>query len=144
MRSPLAAIAIAGFAVCSIQVASAQTMPAGSPAASVAPSASAAPLPSPDAALTQRLAGFFQDMIAGKPPTQNLTSIMQAAMTPSALAPVKQFFAGLGTFEQLQFISHDQLGGYQRYHFLATFSSGSQKVMFVLDPTGALAGFFNE
>jgi hypothetical protein len=126
-----------------MQIASAQT-PGAAPTASVAPSAAAAPLPSPDATLTQRFAGFFQDVIAGKPPTQNLTSVMQAAMTPSALAPVKQFFAALGTFQQLQYVSHDQLGGYQRYHFLATFSNGSQKVLFVLDPTGALAGFFNE
>jgi hypothetical protein len=136
------AFVFASIAACSTGIARAQSMPAASPTASIAPSTS--PLPSPDPALTQRFQAFFTDVIAGKPPTQNLTSVMQAAMTSSALIPVKQYFSGLGTFQTLQYVNHDQLGGYQRYHFMATFSNGSQKVMFVLDPTGALAGYFNE
>jgi hypothetical protein len=113
-------------------------------AASPTPSASPAVAASPDPVLAQRFQAFFADVLADRTPTQNLIPEMQKAMTPAALVPVKQYFASLGTFKQLQYVNADQLGGYRRYHFLATFTIGSQKVMFVLDPAGALAGFFNE
>jgi hypothetical protein len=109
------------------------------------PAPSAAPVAAPiDPALVTEFSTFFGDVIAGRPPTGNLAPVMRVAMTPAALLPVQQYFSSLGTFERLQFVSRDTAGNFERYHFLATFSNGSQKVMFVTDRSGALAGFFNE
>jgi hypothetical protein len=119
--------------------ANAQSPYAATPAPSSAPIA--APL---DPSLVSQFSTFFSDVIAGRPPTGNVTPVMRAAMTPAALIPVQQYFASLGTFVRLQFVSHDTAGNFERYHFLATFTNGSQKVMFVTDRSGALAGFFNE
>ncbi|HEY1682331.1 MAG TPA: hypothetical protein VGF98_11880 [Candidatus Tumulicola sp.] len=119
--------------------ANAQSPYAATPAPSAAPVAAQL-----DPALVAQFSTFFSDVIAGRPPTGNITPVMQAAMTPAALMPVQQYFSSLGTFARLQFVSHDTAGNFERYHFLATFSNGSQKVMFVTDRSGALAGFFNE
>jgi hypothetical protein len=131
------AIALMGALV--VAPANAQSPYAATPAPSAAPVA--AP---PNPALVTQFGTFFADVIAGRPPTGNIAPVMRAAMTPAALIPVQQYFASLGTFQHLQFVSHDTAGNFERYHFLATFTNGSQKVMFVTDPTGALAGFFNE
>jgi hypothetical protein len=140
MRS-LAFLAVAMALVCTFaaEPAHAQSPYAATPAPSAAPVA--AP---PDPALVTQFGTFFADVIAGRPPTGNVAPVMQAAMTPAALIPVRQYFSSLGTFQRLQFVSHDTAGNFERYHFLATFTNGSQNVMFVTDPTGALAGFFNE
>jgi hypothetical protein len=118
----------------------AQSPPTSAAAASSSPS----PAPTPDLALVQQFEAFFNDVLAGRTPTQNLTSQMRSAMTPAALAPVQQYYASLGTLSQFQYLYMDQLGSYRRYHFMATFSNGSQKVMFVLDPGGEITGFFDE
>ncbi|HXM08122.1 MAG TPA: hypothetical protein VN936_11695 [Candidatus Acidoferrum sp.] len=118
---------------------------AQSPTPSTAiPSSSPSPAPTPDLALVQQFEAFFNDVLAGRTPTQYLTSQMRSAMTPAALAPVQQYYASLGTLSQFQYLYTDQLGAYRRYHFMATFSNGSQKVMFVLDPGGEITGFFDE
>ena len=118
---------------------------AQSPASSAAvPSSSPSAAPTPELALVQQFEAFFNDVLAGQTPTQNLTSQMRSAMTPAALAPVKEYYASLGTLTQMQYLSTDQAGGFTRYHFLATFSNGSQKVMFVLDQDGEITGFFDE
>lgn len=135
----LLAGAIAFVCTFAATAANAQSPYAATPAPSVAPVA--API---DPALVTEFGTFFSDVIAGRPPAGNITPVMQAAMTPAALIPVQQYFASLGTFQRLQFLSHDTAGNFERYHFLATFTKGSQKVMFVTDGSGALAGFFNE
>jgi hypothetical protein len=114
------------------------------PSSAATPSPSPSPAPTPDLSLVQQFEAFFNDVLAGRTPAQNLTSQMRSAMTPAALAPVKEYYASLGTLSQFQYLSTDQLGGYRRYHFMATFSNGSQKVMFVLDPGGEITGFFDE
>lgn len=119
--------------------ANAQSPYAARPAPSAAPSG--APL---DPALVTQFGSFFSDVIAGRPPTGNLAPVMRVAMTPAALLPVQQYFSSLGTFQRLQFVSHDTAGNFERYHFVAIFTNGSQNVMFVTDRSGALAGFFNE
>ena len=137
----LASLAGAMALMCSSAAAAAneQSPYATTPAPSAAPVAAQL-----DPALVTQFTTFFSDVIAGRPPTGNITPVMQAAMTPAALIPVQQYFASLGPFQRLQFVSHDTAGNFERYHFLATFTNGSQKVMFVTDRSGALAGFFNE
>jgi hypothetical protein len=109
------------------------------------PAPSAAPIAAPvDPALVAEFNAFFTDVIDGRPPTGNVTPVVQAAMTPAALLRVQQYFSSLGTFQRLQFVSHDTAGNFERYHFVAIFTNGSQNVMFVTDRSGALAGFFNE
>ncbi|MEO7201034.1 MAG: hypothetical protein ABI431_00295 [Candidatus Tumulicola sp.] len=137
----LALLAGAVALICTLAAAraNAQSPYAATPAPSAAPVAAQL-----DPALVTQFSTFFSDVIAGRPPTGNVTPVMQAAMTPSALIPVQQYFASLGTFAHLQFVSHDTAGNFERYHFLAIFTNGSQKVMFVTDRSGALAGFFNE
>lgn len=117
---------------------------AQSPPATAAPSSSPSPAPTPDLALVQEFEAFFNDVLAGRTPTQNLTAQMRSSMTAAALAPVKAYYDSLGTLSQLQYLNEDVLGGYRRYHFMALFSNGSQKVMFVLDPSGQITGFFDE
>jgi hypothetical protein len=137
------------LALLAAAIASICTLPAGraiaqSPYAAT-PTPSAAPVAaSLDPALVAEFDAFFNEIIAGRPPTGNIAPVMQAAMTPAAMIPVQQYFSSLGTFQRLQFVSHDTAGNFERYHFLATFTNGSQKVMFVTDRSGALAGFFNE
>ncbi|HEY3674434.1 MAG TPA: hypothetical protein VGK84_00420 [Candidatus Tumulicola sp.] len=136
----LAALTIALVALAVPASLRAQSTPASTAAASSSPS----PAPTPDLALVQQFETFFNDVLAGQPPTQNLTSQMRTSMTPAALAPVEQYYASLGTLSQFQYLFEDRINGYRRYHFLATFSNGSQKIMFVLDSSGDIAGFFDE
>jgi hypothetical protein len=141
-RKLLGLITIALAALCTPDGVHAQSLPSAKAVPTSSPSPS--PAPTPGLALVQQLEAFFNDVLVGQTPTQNLTSQMRSAMTPAALAPVKEYYASLGTLTQMQYLSTDQAGGFTRYHFLATFSNGSQKVMFVLDQGGEITGFFDE
>ncbi len=93
------------------------------------------------APLTDRFATFFTSLLAAKVPTDKMTDAFKAAMTPATLSELQAMFASNGTFERLQFVADDQAGPYHRYRYTAVFSSGTQPVTFVLDSTGAIAGF---
>ncbi len=94
------------------------------------------------APLTSRFSAFFASLLAGKVPTDRMTDALKGTMTPSTIGELGQMFAANGTFERLQFDSDDEAGGYHRYHYTAVFSAGTQPVTFVLDSSGAIAGFF--
>jgi hypothetical protein len=101
--------------------------------------------PTPDiAALTTRFTAFFTDVLAGKAPTQGLTDKMQTALTPAVLSQLQQIYGTLGTFQKLSFKFQDSMQGFQRYHYTAVFQKGSPGVMFVVDSSDKIAGFFNE
>jgi len=94
------------------------------------------------APLTNRFTTFFTSLLAAKVPADEMTGTFKAAMTSATLGEIRAMFAANGAFERLQFVSEDETGGYHRYHYAAVFSSGTQPVTFVLDSSGAVAGFF--
>jgi hypothetical protein len=98
----------------------------------------------PDSALTARFSTFLTDVLAGRLPATGLSDPMKAAFTSDVLAQVDTAFAGLGTFQKLQFVREDTVQGYQRYHYVAVFDKGAQPLMFVLDSSGNIAGFFKD
>jgi D-alanyl-D-alanine carboxypeptidase len=94
------------------------------------------------APLANRFATFFTSLLVAKVPADKMTDAFKAAMTPATLGELRAMFAADGTFERLRFLSDDETGGYHRYRYTAVFSAGTQPVTFVLDSTGAIAGFF--
>lgn len=105
--------------------------------------ATAAPA-APSSALTARFTAFLTDILAGRMPGTGLTDAMKTGLTPQLLSQIDSAFASLGTFQSLQFVRQDMLQGYQRYHYVAVFSKGSQPLLFVLDSSGNIAGFFRD
>lgn len=93
------------------------------------------------APVTARFTTLFASLLAGKVPVDEMTDAFRAAIVPT-IGAVGQLFAANGTFERLQFVSDDEVGGYHRYHYTAVFSGGNEPVMFVLDSDGRIAGFF--
>jgi len=104
----------------------------------------ASPGPAPDASLTARFTAFFQDLLAHRVPATPMIPQMKSSLTPSAIAQVDQSFASLGAFKDLTYVSHDAVEGYQRYHYRGNFANGTQPLMFVIDSSGAMAGFFKD
>jgi hypothetical protein len=97
-----------------------------------------------DPAKTARFDTFFRSVLAGHAPTQGLTPAMQQALTPAALSQIDSLYATCGTFEKLQYVGEDSVQGYDRFHYAAIFDKGKQGVMFVLDSSGNIAGFFKD
>jgi hypothetical protein len=116
------------------------------PAQAASAAAQAASQTAVDAAkaapLTDRFTAFFASLLAARVPGDEMTDAFKRAMTPSTLGELRKLFAANGTFERLQFVSDDEVGGYHRYHYTAVFSAGNQPVTFVLDTNDAIAGFF--
>ena len=104
----------------------------------------ASPGPAPDSSLTDRFTAFVQDLLAHRVPSTPMIAQMHTALTPSAINEIDQSFASLGAFHNLTYLSHDTLQGYQRYHYRGNFANGTQPLMFVLDSSGAMAGFFKD
>jgi len=104
----------------------------------------ASPGPAPDAALTARFSAFFADLLAHRVPSTPMIPQMKSSLTPSAIAQLDQSFASLGAFKDLTYVSHDAVEGYQRYHYRGNFANGTQPLMFVVDSSGAIAGFFKD
>ncbi len=104
----------------------------------------ASPGPAPDASLTARFTTFFEDLLAHRVPSTPMIPKMKSELTPSAISQLDQSFASLGAFKDLTYVSHDVVEGYQRYHYRGNFANGTQPLMFVLDSSGAIAGFFKD
>ena len=98
----------------------------------------------PDSALTARFAAFLTGVLAGHLPATGVSDQMKAAFTPDLVSQVDTLFASLGTFKSLQFVSQDSAQGFQRYHYIAAFDKGTQPLLFVLDSSGNIAGFFKD
>lgn len=98
----------------------------------------------PDSALTARFAAFLTGVLAGHLPATGVSDKMKAAFTPDLLSQVDTLFAPLGGFKSLQFVSQDSAQGFQRYHYIAVFDRGTQPLLFVLDSSGNIAGFFKD
>lgn len=97
-----------------------------------------------DPAKTQRFTTFLQGILAGKLAERDLTEAMKTALTPEHIAEIRQQYRANGALKGLRFLGQDQLEGFDRYHYVATFDQGTQGMIFVLDSGGRLAGFFNE
>ncbi len=69
---------------------------------------------------------------------------MKAGFTPDLISQVNALFAPLGAFKSLQFVSQDSAQGFQRYHYIAVFDKGTRPLLFVLDSSGNIAGFFKD
>jgi hypothetical protein len=106
--------------------------------------APASPGPAPDSSLTARFTTFFEDLLAHRVPSTPMIGQMKSSLTPSAIAQLDQSFASLGAFKGLTYLSHDAVEGYQRYHYRGNFANGTQPLMFVVDSSGAIAGFFKD
>jgi Domain of unknown function (DUF1905)/Bacteriocin-protection, YdeI or OmpD-Associated len=104
----------------------------------------ASPGPAPDPSLTARFTAFFEDILAHRVPSTPMIAQMKSALTPSAISEIDRSFASLGAFKDLTYVSHDAVEGYQRYHYRGNFANGGQQLMFVLDSSGAIAGFFKD
>jgi len=104
----------------------------------------ASPGPAPDASLTARFTAFFEDLLAHRVPSTPMIPQMKTSLTPSAISQLDQSFASLGAFKDLTYVSHDAVENYQRYHYRGNFANGTQQLMFVLDSSGAIAGFFKD
>jgi len=100
--------------------------------------------PAPSSAMTARFTTFFTQVVAGHVPSVSMSSQMRAGFTQQLLGQIDAAFAGLGKFRALQFVSADTMQQYTRYHYRATFEQGSQGIMFVLDSTGSIVGFFQD
>jgi len=98
----------------------------------------------PSSALTTQITTFFTGILAGHLPATGLTDKMKSAFTPDLISEIDAMFAPLGTFQKLQFVSQDSIQGYQRYHYVAVFDKGTQPLLFVLDSSGNIAGFFKD
>ncbi len=98
----------------------------------------------PSTALTARFTAFLTDVLAGHLPATGLSDAMKAGFTPQLISQVDGSFTPLGSFQKLQFVRQDTLDGYQRYHYVAVFDKGSQPLLFVLDSSGNIAGFFKD
>lgn len=106
---------------------------------------SSAPIASPsNSALTTRFTSFLASILAGHVPKTGLSDKMQTGLTPALVSEIDDSFVSLGQFQKLQFIRQDAVEGYQRYHYNAVFSNGSQPLMFVLDSAGDITGFFKD
>jgi hypothetical protein len=116
--------------------------PASTPAAPPPPASMSEP--PPDSALGARFNSFFGQVIAGHVPRGNVSPQVQTSLTAQLLARIDSAFAGFGPFRRLQYVSHDNMEGYERYHFLAVFEKGSQGFMFIVDSNGTIAGFFED
>ncbi len=127
------ALAAAMIALAIPQPAGAQASPAPAPTASA-----------PDPALTARFAAFLTDMLAGKLPATGLSAKMQGAFTPELISQVDSNLAPLGAFQKLQFVSQDSVQGFQRYHYVGVFANGMQPLMFVLNSSNDIDGFFKD
>jgi hypothetical protein len=102
------------------------------------------PAPAPDSATTARFTTFFTQVLGGHVPSGNISPQMRSGFTSQLLAQIDGAFAGLGKFRQLQFVRADTMQQYHRYHYAAVFEQGSQGVMFVVDSSGAIVGFFQD
>jgi hypothetical protein len=111
-------------------------------AAQTQPSSSS--VPAPDAAMSSRFTSFLTQVLNGHTPGGNVTQQVKTGLTPTLIAQIDSAFTPLGKFRQLQFVSADSLNGYRRYHYMAVFEKGSQGIMFVVDSSGAIAGFFQD
>jgi hypothetical protein len=106
------------------------------------PASSATPAPSsPPTALCT---AFLTGVLAGKLPATGLTDAMKTALTPQALAQVAGLFAPLGAFRTLQFVRQESAGGFTHYHYVAVFQMGTQPLVFTVDSSGNIAGFFKD
>lgn len=95
------------------------------------------------ASVTARFTAFFEDILHGRVPTENLDAAMESALTPAAVARMAHAYAQYGGFKQLDFTGQDTAGPYTRYHYNAVFTHASEPETFVLDQNGAIAGFFS-
>jgi hypothetical protein len=98
----------------------------------------------PGSAMTSRFTAFFKQVLAGHAPSGDVTPQVKSGLTPQLIAQIDSAFTTFGTFRRLDFLRQDSLQGYERYHYTAVFDKGSQGVMFVVDSTGAIAGFFQD
>ena len=113
---------------------------AASPVFAQQPSAA----PPPDSALTARFSSFFSDVLAGRVPSNNVSPQVRSGLTPQLLSQIRGSFASLGTFRQLQYVRQDAAQGYRRFHYSAVFENGNQGVMFVVDTSNTIVGFFED
>ena len=113
---------------------------AASPVFAQQPSAA----PPPDSSLTARFSSFFSDVLAGRVPSNNVSPQVRSGLTPQLLSQIRGSFASLGTFRQLQYVRQDAAQGYRRFHYSAVFENGNQGVMFVVDTSNTIVGFFED
>lgn len=123
-----------------------QPPPAAPPAGAAvpAPTPSSSPQPPPDPALTARFSSFLAQVLAGKMPSSNVSDEVKHGLTPQLLGQIRGSFASLGHFHRLEFVRQDSVQQYRQYHYRAVFDNGSQGVMFVVDSSGLIAGFFQD
>jgi hypothetical protein len=112
------------------------------PAPTAEPAVQSAPAPS--SKQTAEFTNFFTQVLAGHVPSANMSPQMRAGFTSQLLGQIDGAFAGLGKFRELQFVSADTMQQYARYHYRAVFEQGSQGIMFVLDSSGSIVGFFQD
>ena len=97
-----------------------------------------------DPAKTKLFATFFTSVLAGDLREDGLDGTMRAVLTQPRVNQLRDSYRSLGTFKSLRFLGQDEVPGYHRYYYVATFSGGSQGLMFVLDGSGKISGFFNQ
>ena len=135
LRNLAAAALFCGLAL-SAAPAFAQPAPQSPPAPEAAPA--------PSSAMTGRFTTFFTQVLAGHVPSGGISEQMRQGFNQQLLAQIDGAFAGLGKFHQLQFVRADTMQGYQRYHYSAVFDKGSQGIMFVVDSSNTIVGFFQD
>ncbi|MBV8344490.1 MAG: hypothetical protein JO190_05780 [Candidatus Eremiobacteraeota bacterium] len=136
MLSKFAAAVLAALALTAAPAPAQPAPPAQPPAAE--------PAPAPDGATTARFTTFFTQVLGGHVPGGNISPRMKTGFTSTVLSQIDGAFAGYGKFRQLQFVRADTMQEYHRYHYLAVFERGSQGVMFVVDSSGTIVGFFQD
>ncbi|HZY96334.1 MAG TPA: hypothetical protein VFE35_04445 [Candidatus Cybelea sp.] len=101
-------------------------------------------VPPPDSTLSARFSSFFTDILAGRVPSKNVSDQVRNGLTPQVLSQIRGSFANLGSYRHLDYVRADELQGYRRYHFSAVFDKGNQGVMFVVDSSNTVVGFFED
>lgn len=102
------------------------------------------PAPPPSSALTAAFSSFLSDVLAGRVPSKNVSPEVHSGLTPQLISQIRDNFAPLGTFRQLEYVRQDAAQGYRRFHYSAVFEKGNQGVMFVVDANNTIVGFFQD
>lgn len=140
MNRQLGGVFITAIGMFGLAAISASAQPAPSPSPVSAPNK----VMPPDAALTARFTAFFTDVLAGRVPSGNLIPQMKSGLTSTLLSQIDGYYANFGAFRSLQYVRQDTVQGYTRYHYTAIFDKSTQGLMFVIDSSGAIAGFFQD
>lgn len=97
----------------------------------------AAPIDETDPAVTQRLRGLIDDMVAGKP------AVKDYVMPPEMLIRYGNYYSkqlsDKGALQELRLFRRGELGNDMVYHYRARFQNGLMDVGLALDPTSKVS-----